>query len=118
MPRNRARAAIITTLVHRYFMKNLHTFLQAAVTHRRHTPATTFTTTTLLVSCATRPSPPFGVQAHERPRPRLASHGALGRTAWRCPRLEPADPVLLSAHTPMPGEVIGQIAEHLMPEGR
>src|SRR5262245_23080842 len=70
-----------------------------------------------LVYFATRPSPPVGVQAPERPRPRLASCGALGRTAWRCPRLEPADPACRSAHTYMPGEVIGQIADHLMPDG-
>jgi hypothetical protein len=107
----------MTTLVHRCFMKHLHTLLQAAVTHRRHTPATTFTTTTLLVRCATRPSPPFGVEAHERPRPGLASPGALGRTAWRCHRLEPAAPALLSAHASMPGQVIGQIADYLIPEG-
>jgi hypothetical protein len=88
------------------------------VTHRRHIPATTFTTTTLLVHFATRPSPPFGVQVPERPRPRLASHGARGRTAWRCHRLEPADPACLSAHASMPGEVIGQITDHLMTDGR
>jgi hypothetical protein len=49
-----------------------------------------------LVRVATRPSPPFAVQAHDEPRPSLVSHSALGRTAFLWHRLEVSSLTCLS----------------------